>query len=71
MSRRSFRHRHYPTDAFAAHAGNEVVRPEYAVERELSLIEAYESNLVDAIARGENMDPLLAKLRADEKQKNN
>ncbi len=39
------------------------------VERELSLIEAYESNLVDAIARGENMDPLLAKLRAEEKRK--
>ncbi len=39
------------------------------VERELSLIEAHESNLVDAIARGENMDPLLAKLRAEEQRK--
>ncbi len=39
------------------------------IERELSLIEAYESNLVDAIGRGENMDPLLAKLREEEKRK--
>ena len=40
-----------------------------AIERELSLVESYEKNLVDAIARGENMDPLLAKLRIEEKRK--
>ncbi|MGZ8422638.1 MAG: zinc ribbon domain-containing protein [Nitrospira sp.] len=40
-----------------------------AIERELSLIESYEKNLVDAIAKGENMDPLLAKLRIEEKRK--
>ncbi len=39
------------------------------VERELSLIEAYENNLVDAIAKGENMDPLLVKLREEERRK--
>jgi len=36
------------------------------IERELSLIQAYENNLVDAIAKGEHMDPLLKKLRAEE-----
>ena len=36
------------------------------IERELSLIEAYEKNLVDAIAKGQQMDPLLAKLKAEE-----
>ena len=41
----------------------------FAIERELSLIETYERNLVDAIARGENMDPLLAKLKAEENRK--
>lgn len=39
------------------------------IERELSLIEAYEANLVDAIAKGQPMDPLLAKLRAEEDRK--
>ena len=42
---------------------------ERAVERELSLIEAHENNLVDAIARGENMEPLLARLRLEECRK--
>jgi site-specific DNA recombinase len=42
---------------------------ERAVERELSLIEAHEDNLVDAIARGENMEPLLARLRLEECRK--
>jgi len=39
------------------------------IECELSLIEAYESNLVAAIGRGENMGPLLAGLRGKEKRK--
>ena len=39
------------------------------IERELSLIEAYENNLVDAIGRGDNMNPLLAKLSEEEKRK--
>lgn len=37
-----------------------------AIERELSLIEAYEKNLVDAIAKGQAMDPLLKKLEVEE-----
>ena len=36
------------------------------IHRELSLIESYEKNLVDAIAEGQSMDPLLAKLKAEE-----
>ncbi|HEU4505917.1 MAG TPA: recombinase zinc beta ribbon domain-containing protein, partial [Nitrospira sp.] len=36
------------------------------IERELSLIEAYENNLVDAIAKGQPIDPLLKKLKAEE-----
>ena len=40
-----------------------------AIERELSLIEVHEKNLVDAIARGENMDPLLARRKAEENRK--
>jgi site-specific DNA recombinase len=40
-----------------------------SIERELSLIEAYEKNLVDAIAKGEQMDPLLVKLKAEESRK--
>ena len=39
------------------------------VQRELSLIESYEKNLVDAIAKGQPMDPLLTKLRAEEARK--
>lgn len=39
------------------------------IQRELSLIEAYEENLVDAIGKGQPMDPLLAKLRAEETRK--
>ena len=39
------------------------------IQRELSLIEAYEDNLVDAIGKGQPMDPLLAKLRAEETRK--
>ncbi len=39
------------------------------LERELSLIATYEKNLVDAIAKGQTMDPLLAKLRAEETRK--
>lgn len=39
------------------------------IERELSLVEAYETNLVDAIAKGQSMDPLLAKLKAEEARK--
>ncbi|MCS6291148.1 MAG: recombinase family protein [Nitrospira sp.] len=39
------------------------------IQRELSLIEAYEGNLVDAIAKGKPMDALLAKLRAEEARK--
>ena len=40
-----------------------------SIERELSLIEAYEKNLVDAIAKGQPMDPLLVKLKAEETRK--
>ncbi len=40
-----------------------------SIERELSLVEAYEKNLVDAIAKGQHMDPLLAKLTAEEARK--
>jgi site-specific DNA recombinase len=40
-----------------------------AIERELSLIEACEKHLVDAIARGDNMDPLLTRLRSEECRK--
>jgi hypothetical protein len=36
------------------------------IHRGLSLIESYEKNLVDAIAKGQSMDPLLAKLNAEE-----
>jgi hypothetical protein len=36
------------------------------IHRELSLIESYEKKLVDAIAKGQSMDPLLAKLKAEE-----
>ena len=36
------------------------------IERELSLIEASEKNLVDAIARGESLEPLLTRLRQEE-----
>ena len=39
------------------------------IERELSLIEACEKHLVDAIARGDNMDPLLTRLRTEECRK--
>jgi hypothetical protein len=39
------------------------------IQRELSLIEAYEQNLVDAIAKGQAMDLLLAKLSAEEARK--
>lgn len=39
------------------------------IERELSLIETQERYLVDAIARGEAPDPLLARLRAEEGRK--
>ena len=39
------------------------------IERELSLIEAYERNLVDAIAKGQPMPPLLAKLKSEEARK--
>jgi len=39
------------------------------IQRELSLIEAHERNLVDAIAKGQSMDPLLAKLRSEEARK--
>lgn len=38
--------------------------------RELSLVEAYERNLVDAIAKGQSMEPLLSKLRSEEARKN-
>ena len=40
-----------------------------AIKRELSLIEACEKHLVDAIARGESMDPLLTRLRSEECRK--
>jgi hypothetical protein len=51
-------------------SGEEVrMNRRFAIERELSLIEAHERNLVDAIARGENMDPLFAKLKAEENRK--
>ena len=36
------------------------------IERELSLIEASEKNLVDAIARGESLEPLLTRLKQEE-----
>ena len=39
------------------------------IQRELSLIEAHEKNLVDAIAKGQPMDPLLAKLKTEEARK--
>ncbi len=39
-----------------------------AIERELSLIEASEKHLVDAIACGENMKPLLTRLRFEERR---
>lgn len=39
------------------------------IKRELSLIEAHEVNLVDAIARGETMDPLLAALKVEQARK--
>ena len=40
-----------------------------AIQRELSLVEACEKHLVDAIARGDNMDPLLTRLRTEECRK--
>lgn len=39
------------------------------MERELSLIEATEARLVDGIARGDAMDPLLARHKAEEASK--
>jgi site-specific DNA recombinase len=39
------------------------------IERELSLIEATEKRLVDGIAKGDSMDPLLARLRSEETRK--
>ena len=39
------------------------------IERELSQIEASEKHLIDAIARGDNMDPLLARLKSEESRK--
>lgn len=39
------------------------------IERELSLIEATEKRLVEGIAKGEFMDPLLVRLRAEETRK--
>lgn len=39
------------------------------IERELSLIEATEKRLVDGIAKGDPMDPLLARLRTEETRK--
>lgn len=39
------------------------------IERELSLIEAAEKRLVDGIAKGESMDPLRTRLRAEGEQK--
>ena len=39
------------------------------IHRELSLIESYEKNLVDAIDKGQPMDPLLTKRRAEEIRK--
>ena len=39
------------------------------IERELSRIEACEKHLVDAIAHGDNMDPLLTRLRSEECRK--
>ncbi|RPH78997.1 MAG: hypothetical protein EHM80_08940 [Nitrospiraceae bacterium] len=36
------------------------------IEKELSLIEACEKHLVDAVAREDNMDPLLARLKSEE-----
>jgi hypothetical protein len=39
------------------------------IDREFSLIEAHEKNLVDAIAKRQQMDPLLAKLKAEEARK--
>ncbi len=40
-----------------------------AIDRELSLIEAHERNLVDAIAKGQAMDPLLKQLEVEEARK--
>ena len=40
-----------------------------AIERELSLIEACEKHLVDAITRGESLEPLLARLKSEESRK--
>ncbi len=40
-----------------------------AIERELPLIEACERHLVDAITRGDNMEPLLTRLRSEESRK--
>lgn len=39
------------------------------IERELSLIEATEKRLVDGIAKGESMDPLLTRLRTEQERK--
>ncbi len=39
------------------------------IERELSLIETHEKNLVEAIAKGQHMEPLFAKLKAEETRK--
>lgn len=40
-----------------------------AIERELSLIEVHEQNLVEAITKGQQMEPLIAKLKAEETRK--
>ena len=36
-----------------------------SIERELSVIEGHERNLVEAIAKGQHMDPLLVMLKAE------
>ena len=52
------------------HAGDaERLKRRQTIERELSLIESDEKNLVEAIAKGEQMAPLLAKLKAEETRK--
>lgn len=39
------------------------------LERELSRIDVCEQHLIDAIARGDNMEPLLARLKSEERRK--
>jgi len=57
-------------DVLTEETGREIhIDRKSAIERELSLIEAHEKNLVNAIAKGKRVDPLLAELEREESRR--